>query len=43
MRRRVEAYLDQETKDTPLRNPQLAGMVEDALLYFADKRYHLHA
>ncbi|MDE2817311.1 MAG: transposase [Chloroflexota bacterium] len=43
LRRRLEAYLDQETKDTPLRNPQLAAMVEDALLYFANTRYHLHA
>lgn len=43
LRRRLEAYLDQETKDTPLRNPQLAAMVADALLYFANTRYDLHA
>ena len=43
LRRRLETYLDQETKDTPLRNPLLAAMVEDALRYFADIRYHLHA
>ncbi len=43
LRRRLEAYLDQETKDTPLRMPQLAAMVEDALLFFANTRYHLHA
>lgn len=43
LRRRLDAYLDQETKDTPLRNPPLAAMVEDALLYFVNTRYHVHA
>ncbi len=43
MRRRVETNLDQETRDTPLRNPKLAAMVADALLYFDNTRYHLHA
>ncbi len=43
LRRRVETYLDHATSATPLRNPRLAAMVEDALRYFADTRYHLHA
>jgi REP element-mobilizing transposase RayT len=42
-RRRVEDYLDLGAGECLLREPRVAGMVENALLHFDTVRYHLHA
>jgi len=42
-RKRVEEYLDLGKGECLLRDARVAGMVENALLYFDDTRYHLHA
>jgi REP element-mobilizing transposase RayT len=41
--RRIEAYLDSDQGKAWLADPHLADMVQNALLYFADVRYFLHA
>ncbi|CAN5803303.1 hypothetical protein BH18ACI4_BH18ACI4_13560 [soil metagenome] len=43
VRRRVEAYLDQGYGDCHLRDPQVAEMVQDSLLFYDDGRYRLSA
>src|SRR5437870_122672 len=43
MRRRVEAYLDQGHGSCYLKNPNVAGMGQDALLFHDPKKYHLAA
>lgn len=42
-RRRIEEYLDQGHGETWLRDPAIAKLVEDALLYFDGQRYRLPA
>ena len=42
-RKRIEAYLDLGYGEAWLRDPELASMVERALLFFDGKRYYLHA
>jgi REP element-mobilizing transposase RayT len=39
----VDYYLDEGTGNAWLRDPYLAGLVEDALCYFHGERYVLHA
>lgn len=41
--RRVNAYLDAGYGDCVLREADVARMVQESLLHFAGKRYHLHA
>jgi putative DNA methylase len=41
--RRIEAYLDKGLGSTWLRDPRIAGLVQEALLYFDGDRYRLHA
>jgi len=43
MRRRVEAYLDQGHGSCYLKDPSVAGMVQDALLFHDQKKYRLAA
>jgi REP element-mobilizing transposase RayT len=43
LRQRIEAYLDRGYGDAYLRNPRVAGLVQDALLYFDGERYRLSA
>src|SRR5205823_3910617 len=43
MRRRVEAYLDQGHGSCYLRNPEIAKLVQDALLFHDQKKYRLTA
>jgi len=42
-RKRIEAYLDKGYGEAWLRDPKLASMVQNALLFFDGQRYHLHA
>lgn len=42
-RRRIESYLDLGMGYQWLGNPEVADVVENALLFFDDIRYHLHA
>ncbi|MGO9273160.1 MAG: REP-associated tyrosine transposase [Terriglobia bacterium] len=42
-RRRIEDYLDLGIGEALLRHSNVAGMVENALLYFDGARYRLHA
>jgi REP element-mobilizing transposase RayT len=43
LQRRIEKYLDQGYGNAFLRVPEVAGMVQDALLKFDGSRYHLFA
>ncbi len=43
LRRRIEAYLDRGEGQAWLRDPRIAGLVQDALRHFDGTRYHLHA
>ena len=43
MRRRVEAYLDQGHGSCFLKDPKIAAMVQDALLFHDQKKYRLTA
>lgn len=43
LRDRIETYLDQGYGHCWLKNPQVARMVEQALLHFDAQRYRLHA
>ena len=43
MRHRVEAYLDQGHVSCYLKDPNVAGMVQDALLFHDKKKYRLAA
>ena len=42
-RKRIEAALDAGRGECSLRHPEIAAMVEDALLHFDGERYRLHA
>ena len=42
-RERIDAYLDQGYGSCYLRNDRLAEIVQNALLHFHGRRYHLHA
>ncbi|HEY3132056.1 MAG TPA: transposase [Acidobacteriota bacterium] len=42
-RKRVEAYLDRGAGSAWMNNPQIADMVQTALLFFDGTRYALHA
>ena len=42
-RRRMESYLDAGHGQCWLKDPRLAEMVQQALLYFDGERYHMHA
>jgi putative DNA methylase len=42
-RKRIEAYLDKGYGEAWLRDPELASMVQNALLFFDGQRYFLHA
>ncbi|HMJ24861.1 MAG TPA: hypothetical protein VK475_03500, partial [Pyrinomonadaceae bacterium] len=41
MRRRVEAYLDQGHGSCYLRDPEIAGLVQNALLFHDQTKYRL--
>jgi putative DNA methylase len=43
LRQRIEEYLDRGIGEALLNAPAVAGMVEEALLYFDGERYRLHA
>jgi REP element-mobilizing transposase RayT len=43
MRRRVEAYLDQSHGSCYLKNPVIASIVQDALLFHDRSKYHMAA
>lgn len=43
LRRRIEFYLDQNCGSCYLRHPQIAGLVQDAMLFLDGNRYHLIA
>jgi len=43
LRRRIEVYLDRGDGRACLRDPRIAGLVQDALCHFDGTRYHLHA
>jgi putative DNA methylase len=43
LNRRIEAYVDTGHGEALLRDPRLASIVEQALLYFDGQRYSLHA
>jgi REP element-mobilizing transposase RayT len=43
LRRRIEEYLDQGRGECFLRDPCIGRMVQSALLFFDESRYHLHA
>ena len=42
-RKRIEAYLDLGYGEAILRDERIAALVEAALLFFDNERYHLHA
>lgn len=43
LRRRVEAYLDQGYGDCHLKNPRVAEIVQDSLLFYDGERYRVSA
>ena len=43
LRARIEWYLDLGRGPTFLRDPRIAGLVQDALLFFDGERYRMHA